>query len=182
MLGSESGHPVAPDAANVVIQNKPTGGETMIVMAATTEEDVDVVHAIISNIPYSYHSSDLRNYFSQIIEADGFDCFHFRHRPEANDNATNRTGATTPPTPTTTSTSSSASRNVRKTTCCVVRMTALKLNEFINLYHRKHWHDENGDSSRSLCLIAKIKVSETNGNYARTNFKSSPIIARHILT
>ena len=74
--------PVAPDAANVVMPNDPTGGDSINVMAATTEDDV--VYAIISNIPYSYHSSDLRNYFSQIIEAEGFDCFHFRHRPEAN--------------------------------------------------------------------------------------------------
>lgn len=128
-----------------MVQNKPIDGATCKVMASTTENGI--VHAIISNIPYKYHSSDLRNYFSQIIEAGGFDCFHFRHRPEAGENAT---AATSP-------------RNV-KTTCCVVRMTKSKLNELVKLYHRKHWHDENGDSVRSLCLVAKIKLLEKNGN------------------
>lgn len=113
-------------------------------MAATTKNEI--VYAIISNIPFKYHSSDLRNYFSQLIEAGSFDCFHFRHRPESNENVT----ATT--------------RNVQKTTCCVVRMTTTRLGELIKSYHRKHWHDENGDSVRSLCLVAKIKVSEKNGN------------------
>jgi len=115
-------------------------------MAAITESEI--VYAIISNIPFRYHSSDLRNYFSQSIEAGSFGCFHFRHRPEAKENA----GATT------------SSINVQKTTCCVVRTTTSKLNELIKSYHRKHWHDENGDSVRSLCLVAKIKISEKNGN------------------
>jgi hypothetical protein len=42
----------------------------------------NAVYAIIGNIPANYHSSDLRNYFSQFVEGGGFDCFHFRHRPE----------------------------------------------------------------------------------------------------
>ena len=40
------------------------------------------VLAFINNIPHQYHSSDLRNYFSELIESNGFICFHFRHRPE----------------------------------------------------------------------------------------------------
>ncbi|XP_078613380.1 G patch domain-containing protein 3-like [Branchiostoma floridae x Branchiostoma japonicum] len=42
-----------------------------------------VVYGIVGNIPEHFHSADLRNYFSQFIESGGFDCFHFRHRPEA---------------------------------------------------------------------------------------------------
>ncbi|CAH1244399.1 GPATCH3 [Branchiostoma lanceolatum] len=44
-----------------------------------------VVYGIVGNIPGHFHSADLRNYFSQFIESGGFDCFHFRHRPEARD-------------------------------------------------------------------------------------------------
>ncbi|XP_019634690.1 PREDICTED: G patch domain-containing protein 3-like [Branchiostoma belcheri] len=42
-----------------------------------------VVYGIVGNIPGHFHSADLRNFFSQFIESGGFDCFHFRHRPEA---------------------------------------------------------------------------------------------------
>lgn len=37
---------------------------------------------VIRNIPSSFHSSDLRSFFSQLIEEKGFDCFHYKHRPE----------------------------------------------------------------------------------------------------
>ena len=37
---------------------------------------------IVRNIPSNFHSSDLRSFFSQLIEANGFDCFHYKHRPE----------------------------------------------------------------------------------------------------
>ncbi|XP_035693575.1 G patch domain-containing protein 3-like [Branchiostoma floridae] len=47
-----------------------------------------VVYGIVGNIPAHFHSADLRNYFSQFIESGGFDCFHFRHRPEARDGDT----------------------------------------------------------------------------------------------
>ena len=40
------------------------------------------VYGIINNIPPFYHAVDLRNYFSQFLETGGFQCFHFRHRPE----------------------------------------------------------------------------------------------------
>lgn len=52
-------------------------------MAAT------LLYAVVGNIPRRYHSCDLRNFFSRIIETDGFDCFHFRHRPEARETGRN---------------------------------------------------------------------------------------------
>ena len=39
-------------------------------------------YIIVHNIPNSYHSRDLRNFFSIYIESESFDCFHFRRRPE----------------------------------------------------------------------------------------------------
>ncbi len=41
------------------------------------------VFGIINNIPPFYHAANLRSYFSQFLESGGFQCFHFRHRPEA---------------------------------------------------------------------------------------------------
>uniref|UniRef100_A0A8C2XIS7 G patch domain containing 3 n=1 Tax=Cyclopterus lumpus TaxID=8103 RepID=A0A8C2XIS7_CYCLU len=45
-------------------------------------ESVSLVYLAISNIPVALRSADLRNYFSQFIESGGFQCFHYRHRPE----------------------------------------------------------------------------------------------------
>ncbi|XP_075965379.1 G patch domain-containing protein 3 [Anarhichas minor] len=45
-------------------------------------EALSTVYLAISNIPVALRSADLRNYFSQFIESGGFQCFHYRHRPE----------------------------------------------------------------------------------------------------
>ena len=46
------------------------------------DSEADVCYFAISNIPASFRSATLRNYFSQFIESGGFHCFHYRHRPE----------------------------------------------------------------------------------------------------
>ncbi|MPC17253.1 G patch domain-containing protein 3 [Portunus trituberculatus] len=42
------------------------------------------MYFIIANIPENFHSADLRNFFSEFIEKEAFNCFHFRHRPHSN--------------------------------------------------------------------------------------------------
>ncbi|XP_025899200.1 G patch domain-containing protein 3 [Nothoprocta perdicaria] len=39
-------------------------------------------YCLVSGIPAALRSAQLRHYFSQFIEAGGFLCFHYRHRPE----------------------------------------------------------------------------------------------------
>lgn len=38
--------------------------------------------ALVGNIPSVLRSSDLRAFFSHLVEKGGFFCFHYRHRPE----------------------------------------------------------------------------------------------------
>lgn len=120
---------------------------------ATVEENKNQVYAIINNIPQFYHSSDLRNYFSQFVETRGFDCFHFRHRPEkkTNEHATDSSS---------TSNDVSLPENVPRTFCCVVKLKADRLHKLIKMYHRKHWLDGNGESISMLCYISKIRISQ----------------------
>lgn len=42
------------------------------------------MYFIIANVPENFHSADLRNFFSEFIEKEAFNCFHFRHRPQSN--------------------------------------------------------------------------------------------------
>ncbi|XP_042856097.1 G patch domain-containing protein 3-like [Penaeus japonicus] len=39
------------------------------------------MYLVVTNIPESFRTPDLRNYFSLFIERGAFNCFHFRHRP-----------------------------------------------------------------------------------------------------
>ncbi|KAL3857176.1 hypothetical protein ACJMK2_011869 [Sinanodonta woodiana] len=116
-------------------------------MASTAKEN-ESVYAIINNIPPDHHSSDLRNYFSQFIESKGFQCFHFRHRPE-----TQRTSNVTDVQQLT-----SSQTSMKRTTCCVIKLKDSKLKELIKMYHRKHWLDKKDESISSLCYISKIRV------------------------
>ncbi|XP_067672392.1 G patch domain-containing protein 3-like [Haliotis asinina] len=137
-------------------------------MAATEKHkhNESMVYAIINNIPPDYHSKDIRNYFSQFIETRGFDCFHFRHRPE--------TQAIKMPEKGTDMKQSPSTRDpVRKgTTCCVVRLKADKLLALIKMYHRKHWLDRNGDSIPSYCHITKIKLTEDGDQQSEKVYKT----------
>lgn len=160
--------------------------------APRTERSVQYVYCIIGNIPFEYRSSDLRNYFSQFVESRGFDCFHFRHRPEKkhpNDQAAASENAieidkikvqcqqpekserdfsmSSQPN------QSAASRNdisdrknpfvEIKTNCCIVRLTETNLQRVLKMYHRKHWLDRDGNMIQSRCFIARIKTSSDNG-------------------
>ena len=109
--------------------------------------DGNVVYAVINNIPGDYHSSDLRNYFSQFIETKGFECFHFRHRPELQKPARDADGV------------SSDNAGRRKTLCCVVKLKTSKYKELVKMYHRKHWLDRKESVIPSFCHISCIQTS-----------------------
>ena len=111
--------------------------------------------AVINNIPKDYRSSDLRNYFSQFIESNGFECFHFRHRPEEQRRLINNGFDD----PSTSSQNSTNSHSKKKTTqCCVVKMKTSKFEQFVHMYDKHHWLDKRGNSISSLCHISKVKV------------------------
>ena len=123
-------------------------------MAASQQEESELL-AIIGNIPHSYHSRDLRNYFSQFIETKGFKCFHFRHRPEGNltenDPKSREKDDST--------TSDQPQKNKRL--CCVVKVYKDRFTELIQLYDRHHWLDGNGESIPVLCAIVQISCAKS---------------------
>ena len=110
-----------------------------------------VSFAIINNIPFEYHSHDLRNYFSQFIEIKGFEIFHFRHRPELqlpfND----------------TSTEPNPQTGKKRCTCCVIKLEAGKMKTFLAMYNRKHWIDKSGHIMPQLCFITRLKLPDEMG-------------------
>ncbi|XP_014666083.1 PREDICTED: G patch domain-containing protein 3-like isoform X2 [Priapulus caudatus] len=161
-------------------------------MSAPIETNASLVLCIIGNIPPYYRSSDLRNYFSQFIESGGFNCFHFRHRPETKQlknvpessvsdsvltvTVANVARSTVTASASTTTTSSGTqscttegegsksrlSDSVMNTTCCVVRLANENVEKLIKMYHRKHWLDKEGNMIQSKCFIAKLRTSSDN--------------------
>jgi len=128
----------------------------MSLLAATTASIIDEPFTIVlvSAIPKSFRSADLRNFFSQLVESRAFRCFHFRHRP-------------VPP---------SSDNAVSVSQMCFVQIYNKRLKEFIKLYHRKHWINVKGNYLSALCLISEV----TNEDPAIINnlieFKPSKLV------
>jgi hypothetical protein len=138
---------------------------------------------LIGNIPANYHSADLRNFFSQFIESGGFDCFHYRHRPEKkvlsdgsglrqevgeptskgnlqnvkNPSFANTTDSTQSVTPVSVVESTKSSC----TKCCLIRLRKSQIDRLLKMYNKKHWLDKNGDSVARICLITRVMVGQT---------------------
>uniref|UniRef100_L7M093 Putative tick transposon n=1 Tax=Rhipicephalus pulchellus TaxID=72859 RepID=L7M093_RHIPC len=120
---------------------------------ATNDREKNVSYVIVNNIPKLYRSADLRNFFSEFIETSGFDCFHFRHRPEVQQKK---------------SASTSQSDRLRKddnsattrktTTCCVVRVLTDRIDELLRMYDKKHWIGRDGQTLPTRCFIRKVRV------------------------
>ncbi|GAB6030075.1 G patch domain containing 3 [Chamberlinius hualienensis] len=123
-----------------------------------------MIYAIISNIPESYHSADLRNFFSEMVERVKFKCFHYRHRPELR-NVSNEADVTAPV-------------QKPKTFCCVIKLKQDLLTELINKYSGRHWIDGNGDTLNTKCYISKVKVKgevEQQLDHSETQPSNEPV-------
>lgn len=139
-------------------------------MAAS--DDVAVVYFAVSNIPVNFRSADLRNYYSQFIESGGFQCFHYRHRPEVlreSEGPENAAGADdeedtsrSPETDQDTR-NSPGKKQKAKSCCCVVSVRAKEADRFVRLYAGNHWIDSKGSWLSRRCVIKRVKVSQDTG-------------------
>lgn len=122
---------------------------------------------LILNIPQNFHSSDLRSYFSDLIERQThFSCFHFRHRPqlelikpsetlsfqESNLCLNNRSSGISAPT------SSFISQD---SLCCIVNLVnAAARTETIKKYNFQNWVDKDDKFFPIRCIAIAITVME----------------------
>ncbi|VDM49790.1 unnamed protein product [Toxocara canis] len=107
---------------------------------------LDAAYALIRNIPGSFHSKDLRRYFSDYVENGKFSCFHFRHRPEIQRTSSDLEVGTSEATS-------------KQRCCCVVRFaSAEERSTFINNYHMKFWSNSQGNDIPLRCFVFPLKV------------------------
>ncbi|GAA6226898.1 G patch domain-containing protein 3 [Lates japonicus] len=141
-------------------------------------EGVAPVYFAISNIPVAFRSANLRNYFSQFIESGGFQCFHYRHRPEVlresegPENAVcgdseEKTSSSNCSGTDQVSNSSSVKKQAVKSCCCIVSVHGKEANRFVRMYAGNHWIDSKGTWLARRCVIKRIKVThdEDDGSF-----------------
>ena len=109
------------------------------------DDSAAMVHLLMRNIPQDYHSSDLRRFFSEFVETNRFDCFHFRHRPEIKIDRSVDDG--------------DEAHGKSTTRCCIVRAKASHAVGVIRRYNDTHWTNADGEDMESKCFVVKVKVS-----------------------
>uniref|UniRef100_H3ATH3 G-patch domain containing 3 n=1 Tax=Latimeria chalumnae TaxID=7897 RepID=H3ATH3_LATCH len=133
-----------------------------------------IVYCVVSNIPASFRSADLRNYFSQFIESGGFACFHYRHRPELlqvgevqKPCGTGQGGekAAGKPGPFPAGEAGGLVDRTPRTRCCLATVQADRVERFMKMYSGTQWVDPDGNWLGSCCVIRRVRVSsETDPN------------------
>ncbi|KAH8038407.1 hypothetical protein HPB51_001521 [Rhipicephalus microplus] len=117
-------------------------------MAAVSNDETagdrkrNVSYVIVNNIPALYRSADLRNFFTEFIETSGFDCFHFRHRPEVQQ----KKSASTSQSDRLRKDDDNSATTRKSTTCCVVRVLTDRVDELLRMYDKKHWIGRDGQT------------------------------------
>ncbi|OWK54130.1 G patch domain-containing protein 3 [Lonchura striata] len=105
-------------------------------------------YCLVSGIPAALRSAHLRAYFSQFLEAGGFLCFHYRHRPER------------PP-------AGGGGASAPRTCCCPVSVRPGRARRFVRMYSGKRWVGPDGAALPGRCLIRRVRLSPGTGTGGR---------------
>ena len=126
---------------------------------------------LVGNIPASFRSADLRNYFSNFVEKGYFNCFHYRHRPEqlreTRGQASRLVDSVRDTTATARNTSSSLSGvkgGAARSRCCVVAVLSEFEKDFMKMYCKKNWSELDGGLLAAKVCISKLSVEESELN------------------
>ncbi|KAK6016125.1 hypothetical protein OSTOST_18397 [Ostertagia ostertagi] len=113
----------------------------------------ELYYCTIRNIPSWMRSKDLRRYFSDFTENGKFQCFHYRHRPELQQEMWRRDHL------------QALGPVARKsaTNCCVVSFASSALrSEFIREFHGRHWMNNEGMEIPRRCFVTAIKLANAS--------------------
>ncbi|NXP55547.1 GPTC3 protein, partial [Heliornis fulica] len=104
-------------------------------------------YCLVSGIPTALRSAQLRAYFSQFVEAGGFLCFHYRHRPER------------PP-------AGSEEAAAPRSCSCLVAVKPGRARRFVRMYSGKRWVGPGGVSLPGRCFIRRVRLGPGTGTEA----------------
>lgn len=117
-------------------------------------ENENISYVLVGNVPFKFHSVDLRSFFSQFIETEAFECFHFRHRPEVLVRKSVQQ----------VDISEKANDFIKgKTTCCVVMVKKEYVKEIFETYNGINWTDKDGKLCAQKAVLSRIVVKNHVG-------------------
>lgn len=100
---------------------------------------------VIFNIPPNFGSGDLRRFFSTFIEANKFDAFHYKRRPESKLPGFSRQLLLKEEKP--------ANKEEQEQNICVAQLSKAEfVQPFLDYYHLKHWTDRQDEEISRRCL------------------------------
>lgn len=132
--------PVARDV--ITVRQHPPA--KMAAPTGTNSDGVAARYCLVSGIPAALRSAQLRAYFSQFLEAGGFLCFHYRHRPER------------PP-------AGGGGASAPRTCSCLVSVRPGRARRFVRMYSGKRWVGPGGAALPGRCLIRRVRLSPGTG-------------------
>jgi hypothetical protein len=162
-------------------------------MAAPTEmEEEEAVYLVVTGIPSTLRSAQLRSYFSQFREqrGGGFLCFHYRHRPErvpsqaASHSAPSSSdpameGQVLTQTPATDARALSTAVQTR-TCCCIISVRGLaQAQKVVHMYSGRRWLDSQGIWLPGRCVIRRLRLpTEASGMRNKDNGLGLRVLGR----
>ncbi|XP_067933820.1 G patch domain-containing protein 3-like [Watersipora subatra] len=115
------------------------------------------IFAMVFNIPFSYRAAQLRNFFSELLECNGFNIFHYRHRPmckriydDFND-------------------IESKHPSKESACCCIISCKVESYHRLRSSYHLHHWKDDKNRSHPTQCFIYPIFCVTGNDDCTKHN-------------
>ncbi|VDM65375.1 unnamed protein product, partial [Strongylus vulgaris] len=137
------------------------------------DTDGQLFYCTVRNIPSEMRSKDLRIYFSDYVENGKFHCFHFRHRPEhqqqlsANsifiDQYVDKLEELIYAIQSTVTGQEAKVKKESLTSCCIISFTSREIrSEFIRDYHGSHWKNSEGMDIPRRCFVSAVKVTKGN--------------------
>ena len=112
----------------------------------------DARTVIIFNIPPNFGSSDLRRFFTTFAEAEKFECFHFKRRPENKLTGFKRECFV----------KGGGEASAENTVALAVLRLKDYLKPFLDYYHLRHWTDRKNEDLTSRCLCFPVLSSEAD--------------------
>ncbi|CAL8089483.1 unnamed protein product [Orchesella dallaii] len=131
-----------------------------------SEAESPYYYCLLHNIPSTFHTSDLRNFFAEFIHAEKFDLFHFRHRPQTvniveNVGSDDGNGQTQTSSKSSVKKAEESGQTTLKKFCGVIRFSDdMSRSQFVKHYHMKLWMDKEGNDLPTRCVISKANLRE----------------------
>ena len=122
-------------------------------------EERDNCFFLVGNIPGQFHASELRAFFSNFIEKQGFVSFHYRHRPERFADSSSHSDELQPTSGGDVHTDTRQELKTAKTNCCVVLVAKRLEREFLEVYQNRNWSIPDGELLSKRVRISKLSTS-----------------------